>query len=34
VGIIAFLGGFGTLIARMKDRDEDEPPDPNGGAVV
>ncbi|MGK4583729.1 hypothetical protein [Kitasatospora sp. HPMI-4] len=34
VGVGAFLGGFVTLIARMKDRDEDEPPDPNGGAVV
>ncbi|MGE7433364.1 hypothetical protein [Kitasatospora sp. NPDC001175] len=34
VGVTAFLGGFVTLIARMKDRDEDEPPDPNGGAVV
>ncbi|MGW4380879.1 hypothetical protein [Kitasatospora sp. NPDC004531] len=34
VGIIAFLGGFGTLVARMKDRDDDEPEDPNGGAVV
>ncbi|MFC8723515.1 hypothetical protein, partial [Kitasatospora sp. NPDC057198] len=34
VGLLAFLGGFGTLVARMKDRDEDEPEDPNGGAVV
>ncbi|RKE18689.1 hypothetical protein [Streptomyces sp. TLI_171] len=34
VGFLAFLGGFGTLVARMKDRDEDEPEDPNGGAVV
>ncbi|MEV7213233.1 hypothetical protein AB0O31_09095 [Kitasatospora cineracea] len=34
VGILSFLGGFGTLVARMKDRDEDEPEDPNGGAVV
>ncbi|MDH6127246.1 hypothetical protein [Kitasatospora sp. GP82] len=34
VGVSAFLGGFVTLVARMKDRDEDEPPDPNGGAVV
>lgn len=34
VGVIAFLGGFGTLVARMKDRDEDEPEDPHGGAVV
>ncbi|WP_354639723.1 hypothetical protein [Kitasatospora camelliae] len=34
VGMIAFLGGIATLVARMKDRDEDEPEDPNGGAVV
>lgn len=34
VGLSAFLGGFATLVARMKDRDEDEPPDPHGGAVV
>ena len=34
VGVTAFLGGFVTLVARMKDRDEDEPPDPHGGAVV
>ncbi|WP_407990695.1 hypothetical protein [Kitasatospora sp. CMC57] len=34
VGVSAFLGGFVTLMARMKDRDEDEPEDPNGGAVV
>nr|WP_237419190.1 hypothetical protein [Kitasatospora sp. SID7827] len=34
VGLLSFLGGFGTLVARMKDRDEDEPEDPNGGAVV
>ncbi|KJK59600.1 hypothetical protein [Saccharothrix sp. ST-888] len=34
IGITAFLGGFVTLVARMKDHDEDEPPDPNGGAVV
>ncbi|OKJ10473.1 hypothetical protein AMK19_14655 [Kitasatospora sp. CB01950] len=34
VGVIAFLGGFGTLVARMKDRDDDEPEDPTGGAVV
>ncbi|MFJ9695144.1 hypothetical protein [Kitasatospora sp. NPDC101183] len=34
VGITAFLGGFVTLVARMKDRDEDEPEDPNHGAVV
>ncbi|WP_457032218.1 hypothetical protein [Kitasatospora sp. P5_F3] len=34
VGVSAFLGGFVTLVARMKDRDEDEPEDPHGGAVV
>lgn len=34
VGVSAFLGGFVTLVVRMKDHDEDEPPDPNGGAVV
>ncbi|WP_035805573.1 hypothetical protein [Kitasatospora mediocidica] len=34
VGLTAFLGGFATLVIRMKDRDDDEPPDPHGGAVV
>jgi hypothetical protein len=34
VGVSAFLGGFVTLVARMKDHDENEPPDPHGGAVV
>ncbi|MER5642278.1 hypothetical protein ABT095_35715 [Kitasatospora sp. NPDC002227] len=34
VGVSAFLGGFVTLVVRMKDHDEDEPHDPNGGAVV
>ncbi|WP_459647870.1 hypothetical protein [Kitasatospora sp. Ki12] len=34
VGITAFLGGFVTLVARMRDRDEDEPEDPHNGAVV
>ncbi|MEU9126768.1 hypothetical protein AB0D08_01415 [Kitasatospora sp. NPDC048540] len=34
VGVAAFLGGFATLVARMKDRDDDEPEDPTGGAVV
>ncbi|WP_181442162.1 hypothetical protein [Streptomyces tateyamensis] len=34
VGLTAFLGGFVTLVVRMKDRNEDEPPDPTGGAVV
>ncbi|MFE2722975.1 hypothetical protein [Kitasatospora sp. NPDC059327] len=34
VGVTAFLGGFVTLVARMKERDEDEPEDPHGGAVV
>ncbi len=33
LGIGGFLGGFATLIARMKDRD-DEDDDPHGGAVV
>nr|WP_202447013.1 hypothetical protein [Streptomyces sp. SID5468] len=33
LGIGGFLGGFATLIARMKDRDEDGD-DPSGGAVV
>jgi hypothetical protein len=32
LGVGGFLGGFATLIARMKDRDEDD--DPHGGAVV
>ncbi|MCX5213402.1 hypothetical protein OG689_29750 [Kitasatospora sp. NBC_00240] len=34
VGVTAFLGGFVTLVVRMKDRDEDEDEDPHGGAVV
>ncbi|MFI8080689.1 hypothetical protein ACIF6L_07875 [Kitasatospora sp. NPDC086009] len=34
VGVTAFLGGFVTLVVRMKERDEDEPEDPHGGAVV
>ncbi|MQS11883.1 hypothetical protein F7Q99_06155 [Streptomyces kaniharaensis] len=34
VGFTAFLGGFVTLVVRMKDRDEDEPEDPDHGAVV
>ncbi|MFE9421866.1 hypothetical protein ACFYNO_02755 [Kitasatospora sp. NPDC006697] len=34
VGLTAFLGGFTTLVVRMKDRDPGDPPDPNGGAVV
>jgi hypothetical protein len=33
LGIGGFLGGFGTLVARMKDRDENDD-DPMGGAVV
>lgn len=33
VGGLGFLGGFVTLIARMKDRGDD-PSDPNDGAVV
>lgn len=31
LGVGGFLGGFATLVARMKDHDED---DPHGGAVV
>ncbi|MFC5662085.1 hypothetical protein ACFP3U_03710 [Kitasatospora misakiensis] len=34
VGVASFLGGFATLVVRMKDHDEDEPEDPHGGAVV
>ncbi|WP_395296512.1 hypothetical protein ACF9IK_26000 [Kitasatospora hibisci] len=34
VGVTAFLGGFVTLVVRMKERDGDEPEDPHGGAVV
>ncbi|MER8182607.1 hypothetical protein [Kitasatospora sp. NPDC094015] len=34
VGVSAFLGGFVTLVARMKAGDDDEPEDPTGGAVV
>ncbi|MFG2821051.1 hypothetical protein ACGFX4_16685 [Kitasatospora sp. NPDC048365] len=35
VGVTAFLGGFATLVARMKNNDEDEgPQDPHDGAVV
>lgn len=33
VGVGGFLGGFATLIARMRDP-EDEDDDPHGGAVV
>ncbi|MFJ6213904.1 hypothetical protein ACIQGZ_11320 [Streptomyces sp. NPDC092296] len=33
LGVTAFIGGFVTLVARMKDRDEDDD-DPTGGAVV
>lgn len=33
IGVTAFIGGFVTLVARMKDRDEDDD-DPHGGAVV
>lgn len=33
VGIGGFLGGFATLVARMKTDDEDED-DPGRGAVV
>ncbi|WP_329882180.1 hypothetical protein [Streptomyces sp. BE20] len=34
LGVAAFLGGFATLVVRMKEHDEDEPEDPHGGAVV
>ncbi|MCZ2524449.1 hypothetical protein [Streptomyces sp. HB2AG] len=34
LGVGGFLGGFGTLVARMQDRDDDDHPDPGGGAVV
>ncbi|MFF4648966.1 hypothetical protein [Streptomyces sp. NPDC001380] len=33
LGVVAFIGGFVTLVARMKDRDEEDD-DPHGGAVV
>ncbi|WP_229758571.1 DUF805 domain-containing protein [Peterkaempfera bronchialis] len=33
LGVVAFIGGFVTLVARMRDRDEDDE-DPHGGAVV
>lgn len=34
LGVGGFLGGFGTLVTRMRDDDEDEWPTPGGGAVV
>ncbi|MGP3971554.1 hypothetical protein [Streptomyces sp. 6N223] len=34
LGIGGFLGGFGTLVARMRNDDDDEWPDPGRGAVV
>jgi hypothetical protein len=34
IGIGGFLGGFGTLVARMRDGSDDEWPNPGGGAVV
>jgi hypothetical protein len=34
LGIGGFLGGFGTLVARMRDDEDDEWPDPGSGAVV
>jgi hypothetical protein len=34
LGIGGFLGGFGTLVARMRDDSDDEWPNPGGGAVV
>ncbi|MCC3778654.1 hypothetical protein [Streptomyces sp. UNOB3_S3] len=34
LGVGGFLGGFATLVLRMKDNDEDEDDDPGRGAVV
>ncbi|WKX69861.1 hypothetical protein [Streptomyces sp. XD-27] len=34
VGVGGFLGGFATLVVRMRDGDEDEDDDPGRGAVV
>jgi hypothetical protein len=34
LGIGGFLGGFATLVARMRDDEDDEWPDPGSGAVV
>ncbi|MCD9594227.1 hypothetical protein, partial [Streptomyces sp. 8ZJF_21] len=34
LGVGGFLGGFVTLVLRMKDEDEDEDEDPGRGAVV
>ncbi|TVL90919.1 hypothetical protein [Streptomyces sp. SAJ15] len=34
LGVGGFLGGFATLVMRMKDGDEDEDDDPGRGAVV
>lgn len=34
LGIGGFLGGFGTLVARMRTGDDDDDEPPNGGAVV
>ncbi|KUJ54493.1 hypothetical protein ACZ90_65910 [Streptomyces albus subsp. albus] len=34
VGVAGFLGGFATLVMRMKSGDEDEDEDPGRGAVV
>lgn len=34
LGIGGFLGGFATLVSRMRDDEDDEWPDPGSGAVV
>ncbi|WP_069811787.1 hypothetical protein [Streptomyces sp. TP-A0874] len=34
LGVGGFLGGFATLVARMRDGDEDDEDDPGRGAVV
>ena len=34
LGIGGFLGGFATLVARMRDGDDEDDDDPGRGAVV
>ncbi|KOG86630.1 membrane protein, partial [Streptomyces varsoviensis] len=34
LGVGGFLGGFATLVIRMKDSDDEEDDDPGRGAVV